>query len=44
MANTLGDTLHRLEDLLSIFPHGLHTVNDNSELIYIDRENNVNLR
>lgn len=42
LSNSSGDTLHHLKG----FPHksynGLHTVNDNSELFYIDANFNIN--
>uniref|UniRef100_K1Q2B4 Tripartite motif-containing protein 2 n=1 Tax=Magallana gigas TaxID=29159 RepID=K1Q2B4_MAGGI len=40
MTNTTGDTLDHLEDCNSDFT-GLHTVNSDSELIYIDEEYDI---
>uniref|UniRef100_K1QFD7 Tripartite motif-containing protein 2 n=1 Tax=Magallana gigas TaxID=29159 RepID=K1QFD7_MAGGI len=41
LANTSGDTLHRVEDPRGDL-YGLHTVNNESELIYIDEDYNIN--
>ncbi|XP_019930323.3 uncharacterized protein [Magallana gigas] len=41
LTNTTGDTLHHVEDLCH-GGFGLHTVNSESELIYIDRNYNIN--
>ncbi|XP_065943795.1 uncharacterized protein [Magallana gigas] len=40
LTDTTGVPLHRVEDSLS--GYGLHTVNSESELIYIDRNYNIN--
>lgn len=44
LTSTTGDTLHNREDLCSGFfkGYGLHTVNTDGELIYIDGEYNIN--
>ncbi|XP_065937620.1 uncharacterized protein [Magallana gigas] len=42
LTDTTGVPLHRVEDSLSSFISGLHTVNSESELIYIDRNYNIN--
>ncbi|XP_065937553.1 uncharacterized protein [Magallana gigas] len=45
LTDTTGVPLHHVEDLLSGFiftGNGLHTVNSESELIYIDRNSNIN--
>ncbi|XP_052683225.1 uncharacterized protein LOC128163636 [Crassostrea angulata] len=42
LADTTGVPLHRVEDSYSDIYGGLHTVNSESELIYIDRNNNIN--
>lgn len=44
LINATGDTLHNREDLCSSFfkGYGLHTVNKEGELIYIDRKYNIN--
>eukprot|EP00105_Crassostrea_gigas_P036848 XP_019920996.1 PREDICTED: uncharacterized protein LOC109618161 [Crassostrea gigas] len=45
LTDTTGVPLHRVEDSLSGDIHGnggLHTVNSESELIYIDRKRNIN--
>ncbi|XP_065929650.1 uncharacterized protein [Magallana gigas] len=43
LTDTTGVTLHRVEDSCSdLFGTGLHTVNSESELIYIDRNYNIN--
>lgn len=45
LKNTSGDTLHRRKDIYSGHLYsgdGLHTVNIDNDLIYIDRENNIN--
>lgn len=39
LTNTTGVTLHHLEDLCSGF--GVHTLNSERELIYIDRDYNI---
>ncbi|XP_065939276.1 uncharacterized protein [Magallana gigas] len=41
LTNTTGVSLHRVKDLCSDL-YGLHTVNSESELIYIDRKYNIN--
>ncbi|XP_052693651.1 uncharacterized protein LOC128171918 isoform X1 [Crassostrea angulata] len=40
LTDTTGVPLHRVED--SCFGVGIHTVNSESELIYIDRKHNIN--
>lgn len=40
LTNKKGDILHRMEDVIN--GHGVHTVNSESELIYIDRNHNIN--
>ncbi|XP_061193809.1 uncharacterized protein LOC133202049 [Saccostrea echinata] len=40
LTNTAGDKLHHLTDIGSYY--GVHTVNNDGELIYIDREYNIN--
>ncbi|XP_052690732.1 uncharacterized protein LOC128168603 [Crassostrea angulata] len=44
LTDTTGVPLHRVEDLCSglYVGNGLHTVNSESELIYIDRNENIN--
>lgn len=45
LKNTSGDTLHRRKDIYSGHLYsgdGLDDVNSDNELIYIDRENNIN--
>nr|XP_034309429.1 uncharacterized protein LOC117683724 [Crassostrea gigas] len=42
LTDTTGVPLHRVEDLCSGYERGLHTVNSESELIYIDRNYNIN--
>eukprot|EP00105_Crassostrea_gigas_P027125 XP_011448354.2 PREDICTED: uncharacterized protein LOC105342926 isoform X2 [Crassostrea gigas] len=44
LTDTTGVPLHRVEDSWSgdILGNGLHTVNSESELIYIDRNSNIN--
>lgn len=42
LTNTTGVRLHRVEDLCSGLYGGLHTVNNVSELTYIDRNFNIN--
>lgn len=44
LTNIAGDILHYRGDLCSSFfkGYGLHTVNTNGELIYIDGKNNIN--
>ncbi|XP_065939296.1 uncharacterized protein [Magallana gigas] len=44
LTDTTGVPLHRVEDPCrgDIFGNGLHTVNSESELIYIDRNDNIN--
>ncbi|XP_065937610.1 uncharacterized protein [Magallana gigas] len=42
LTDTTGVPLHRVEDSWSGFFRGLHTVNSESELIYIDRNSNIN--
>ncbi|XP_065931668.1 uncharacterized protein [Magallana gigas] len=43
LTNTTGVPLHRVENSLSgLYDGGLHTVNSESELIYIDRNSNIN--
>lgn len=41
LINTTGDTLHCLKDLCSICFSGSHSVNNDNELIYIDRNYNI---
>ncbi|XP_052692433.1 uncharacterized protein LOC128170711 isoform X2 [Crassostrea angulata] len=41
LTDTTGVPLHRVEDSCS-YEDGLHTVNSESELIYIDRKHNIN--
>eukprot|EP00105_Crassostrea_gigas_P042000 XP_019926148.1 PREDICTED: uncharacterized protein LOC109619741 [Crassostrea gigas] len=41
LTNTTGDVLHRVEDSCSGL-YGLHTVNSEGELIYIDENYNIN--
>lgn len=43
LANTSGNTLYELNDSLDDSLYGLHTVNGNSELIYIDEMHNINV-
>eukprot|EP00105_Crassostrea_gigas_P044862 XP_019929010.1 PREDICTED: uncharacterized protein LOC109620627 [Crassostrea gigas] len=42
LTDTTGVPLHRVEDSCSDLYGGLHTVNSESELIYIDRNYNIN--
>lgn len=45
LKNTSGDTLHRRKDIYSGHLYsgdGIHDVNSDNDLIYIDRENNIN--
>nr|XP_034319690.1 uncharacterized protein LOC117687382 [Crassostrea gigas]XP_034319691.1 uncharacterized protein LOC117687382 [Crassostrea gigas]XP_034319692.1 uncharacterized protein LOC117687382 [Crassostrea gigas]XP_034319693.1 uncharacterized protein LOC117687382 [Crassostrea gigas]XP_034319694.1 uncharacterized protein LOC117687382 [Crassostrea gigas]XP_034319695.1 uncharacterized protein LOC117687382 [Crassostrea gigas]XP_034319696.1 uncharacterized protein LOC117687382 [Crassostrea gigas]XP_03431969 len=43
LTDTTGVPLHRVEDSCSgLYRYGLHTVNSESELIYIDRNYNIN--
>nr|XP_034309358.1 uncharacterized protein LOC105323482 [Crassostrea gigas] len=42
LTDTTGVPLHRVEDSCSGLYRGLHTVNSESELIYIDRKRNIN--
>ncbi|XP_052692735.1 uncharacterized protein LOC128171010 isoform X3 [Crassostrea angulata] len=42
LTDTTGVPLYRVEDLCSDLYGGLHTVNSESELIYIDRNYNIN--
>ncbi|XP_065932120.1 uncharacterized protein [Magallana gigas] len=42
LTDTTGVPLHRVEDLWMCLFRGLHTVNSESELIYIDRKRNIN--
>nr|XP_034320657.1 uncharacterized protein LOC105323903 [Crassostrea gigas]XP_034320658.1 uncharacterized protein LOC105323903 [Crassostrea gigas]XP_034320660.1 uncharacterized protein LOC105323903 [Crassostrea gigas] len=42
LTDTTGVPLHRVEDLCRDLYNGLHTVNSESELIYIDRNYNIN--
>ncbi|XP_065929821.1 uncharacterized protein [Magallana gigas] len=42
LTDTTGATLHTVEDSYSGLYRGLHTVNSESELIYIDRKYNIN--
>ncbi|XP_065939274.1 uncharacterized protein [Magallana gigas] len=44
LTDTTGVPLHRVEDLCSGYKRGLHTVNIESELIYIDRKYNIKKR
>lgn len=41
LKNKNGDILHCMEDVIN--GHGVHTVNSESELIYIDRNHNINI-
>uniref|UniRef100_K1Q1E5 Tripartite motif-containing protein 3 n=1 Tax=Magallana gigas TaxID=29159 RepID=K1Q1E5_MAGGI len=42
LIDTTGVPLHRVEDSWSGYNRGIHTVNSESELIYIDRNFNIN--
>lgn len=42
LTNTTGSPLHRVEDLCSDLYHGFHTVNSESELIYINKDYDIN--
>nr|XP_034319906.1 uncharacterized protein LOC105338511 [Crassostrea gigas] len=42
LTDTTGVPLYRVEDSWSVYDNGLHTVNSESELIYIDRNYNIN--
>ncbi|XP_052692488.1 uncharacterized protein LOC128170749 [Crassostrea angulata] len=42
LTDTTGVPLHRVKDSCSDYDRGLHTVNSESELIYIDRNYNIN--
>nr|XP_034319871.1 uncharacterized protein LOC105336432 isoform X2 [Crassostrea gigas] len=42
LTDTTGVPLHRVEDSRSGYNRGIHTVNSESELIYIDRDYNIN--
>ncbi|XP_052692736.1 uncharacterized protein LOC128171011 [Crassostrea angulata] len=42
LTDTTGVPLHRVQDSCSDYFYGLHTVNSESELIYIDRNYNIN--
>uniref|UniRef100_K1S0X3 Tripartite motif-containing protein 3 n=1 Tax=Magallana gigas TaxID=29159 RepID=K1S0X3_MAGGI len=42
LTDTTGVPLHRVEDSCSGYDRGLHTVNSESELIYIDMNYNIN--
>uniref|UniRef100_K1P850 Tripartite motif-containing protein 2 n=1 Tax=Magallana gigas TaxID=29159 RepID=K1P850_MAGGI len=42
LTDTTGVPLHRVEDSFSGYDRGSHTVNSESELIYIDRNYNIN--
>nr|XP_034331027.1 uncharacterized protein LOC105337770 [Crassostrea gigas] len=43
LTNTTGDTLHHVKDSFSgSFNYGIHTVNSESKLIYIDKNYNIN--
>ncbi|XP_065932249.1 uncharacterized protein [Magallana gigas] len=42
LIDTTGVPLHRVEDSCSDYDIGIHTVNSESELIYIDRNYNIN--
>nr|XP_034308421.1 uncharacterized protein LOC105332837 [Crassostrea gigas]XP_034308422.1 uncharacterized protein LOC105332837 [Crassostrea gigas]XP_034308423.1 uncharacterized protein LOC105332837 [Crassostrea gigas]XP_034308424.1 uncharacterized protein LOC105332837 [Crassostrea gigas]XP_034308425.1 uncharacterized protein LOC105332837 [Crassostrea gigas]XP_034308426.1 uncharacterized protein LOC105332837 [Crassostrea gigas]XP_034308427.1 uncharacterized protein LOC105332837 [Crassostrea gigas]XP_03430842 len=42
LTDTTGVSLHRVKDLGSVLYTGIHTVNSESELIYIDRKRNIN--
>uniref|UniRef100_K1QXS1 Tripartite motif-containing protein 3 n=1 Tax=Magallana gigas TaxID=29159 RepID=K1QXS1_MAGGI len=42
LTDTTGVPLHRVEDSCSDYDIGLHTVNSESELIYIDEDYNIN--
>nr|XP_034308016.1 uncharacterized protein LOC105326468 isoform X2 [Crassostrea gigas] len=42
LTDTTGVPLHRVEDSCSDLYRGLHTVNSESELIYVDRKYNIN--
>lgn len=41
LTNKAGETLHHLEDLCREFHSGLHTVNSDGELFYIDQDYNI---
>uniref|UniRef100_K1QAL4 Tripartite motif-containing protein 3 n=1 Tax=Magallana gigas TaxID=29159 RepID=K1QAL4_MAGGI len=41
LTNTAGVPIHRVEDSCRAFYRGIHTVNGESELIYIDLNNNI---
>ncbi|XP_065945005.1 uncharacterized protein [Magallana gigas] len=42
LTNTKGFPLHYVKDLCSDLSNGLHTVNNDGELIYIDKDRNIN--
>nr|XP_034333806.1 uncharacterized protein LOC105343600 [Crassostrea gigas] len=45
LTNTAGETLHHLKDCRSVHLYsgnGIHTVNSESDLLYIDMDNNIN--
>lgn len=42
LTNTLGEIIHQLEDLCSAYYNGLHTVNNERELIYVTKNYNIN--
>lgn len=42
LTNTKGFPLHYVKDLCSDLSNGLHTVNNEGELIYIDKDRNIN--
>nr|XP_034321037.1 uncharacterized protein LOC117687863 [Crassostrea gigas]XP_034321038.1 uncharacterized protein LOC117687863 [Crassostrea gigas]XP_034321039.1 uncharacterized protein LOC117687863 [Crassostrea gigas] len=42
LTHTTGSTLHRVKDLCSDLYNGFHTVNSDSELIYINKDYNIN--
>ncbi|XP_056007452.1 uncharacterized protein LOC125653150 isoform X3 [Ostrea edulis] len=42
LTDTTGDTIHRVTDRTPWYGGGVHTVNSSGELIYIDRELNIN--
>lgn len=41
LTNKAGETLHHLKDLCREFHSGLHTVNSDGELFYIDKDYNI---
>lgn len=43
LTNAIGDNIHQLEDLCSAYYNGLHTVNNERELIYVTKNYNINI-